>query len=62
MNIPTSNPIANKKALTDAVQLIVRASNPTTDQLIAAGAALAQVMADVLGINCKLKLIVEPQK
>lgn len=62
MDVPTSNPIANRRALTEAVQLVVRANRPTAAQMVAAASALSRVMTDEIGTKCELKLVVEPVK
>jgi hypothetical protein len=46
--------IANKRALAESVQALIKTSNPDLPEMQAAANALAQVFSDILGVDVQL--------
>jgi hypothetical protein len=48
--------IANKRALLESANALVKTNEPTIEQLSAVADALARVASDIIGVECKALL------
>ncbi|SAL26164.1 hypothetical protein [Caballeronia telluris] len=51
--------IANKRVLMERAQALIKASEPTLDQLGGVAEALAQVATDLIGADCRIVIKVD---